>query len=92
MIIPSNHAIYNFPLNLEDNIQFQLKKIKEKIPFKIEHKIDISSNGIFEGKRNKSLAKYILHIINNKDLAKYDNFFITMGFKLTDKNWSLIIE
>jgi hypothetical protein len=92
MIIPNNHQIYKFPLNLEDNIQYQLKKIIDKIPFKIEHNVEVSNNGIFEGKRDKSLIRYILNLTNNKDLAKYDTFLTTMGFTLQNKKWSLIIE
>ena len=92
MIIPENHPIYQVPLNLEDRIDYILKNISEKIPFKIEHKVEKTNNGIFEGKRDKSLSKYILHIVNNKDIPKYENFLTNVGFKLKDKLWSIIIE
>ena len=92
MIIPSNHPVYKFPLNLEDHIQHILKQIKDKIPFVVENSIEKSTNGIFEGKRDKSLTKYILYLSNNKDLPKYENFLTKLGFVLKDKKWSLIIE
>ena len=92
MIIPNNHQIYHFPLNLEDYIQYLLKRISEKIPVKIEHSIEKLSNGIFEGKRDKSLTKYILYLTNNKDIGKYDNYLTTTGFKLKDNFWSITIE
>ena len=92
MIIPDNHQIYKFPLNLEDHIQYILKKIKDKIPFNIENSIEKLSNGIFEGKRDKSLAKYILNLTTTKDMARYDNFLTKLGFSLKEKRWSLVIE
>ena len=92
IIIPSNHHNYIFPLNLEDRANYILKKINDKIPFKFEHKIDKQNNGIFEGKRDKILTKYILHIINNKEIPKYDNFLTNLGFKLKDDKWSIVIE
>jgi len=92
MIIPDNHPIYKFPINLEDNIKHVLNKIKDKIPYAIEHSIEKSSNGIFEGKRDKSLPKYTLFLNNNTDISKYENFLVKMGFILKNKKWYLIIE
>ena len=92
MIIPSNHPIYKFPFNLEDHIQHILIQIKDKIPFAVENSVEKSTNGIFEGKRDKSLTRYILHLTNNKDLPKYENFLTKLGFVFKDKKWSVVIE
>ena len=94
MIIPENHPIYPFPLNLEDRIVYILKKITDKIPFEIIHSIDKKTDGIFESKRDKSLPKYIIFIDKdkNKDIQKYDNFLLNLGFKLINKKYELTIE
>ena len=92
LIIPNNHPVYTFPLNLEDRIVFIQKQIENKIPFKIDYKIEKSNNGIFENKRNKSLPKYILNITNTNDLDKYENYLNSLGFKLSKNIWSIIIE
>lgn len=93
LIIPDNHPIYTFPLNLEDRITFILKQIEDKIPFKIDSKIEKSSNGIFENVRDKSLVKYLLKIPFSDDLSKYDNFFSKIGFEIDEKKyWYMTIE
>jgi superfamily II DNA or RNA helicase len=94
LIIPSNHPNYPFPINLEDRTDHIIKLIENKLPFKVDHKIEKLNNGIFEGKRNKSLVKYILKINNTKDVNKYENFFKSNKFELNSANneWSITIE
>ncbi len=92
MIIPDNHPIYPFPLNLEDRIQHLIKQLENKIPFKFESKIEKSTNGIFEGKRDKSLLKYVLKLVHTKELGKYEAFVSKLGFKLEKNIWSITME
>ena len=92
LIIPENHPIYPFPINLEDRIDFKIKQIEIKVPFKVEYEIEKLDNGIFEGIRNKNLVRYNLNVKNNKDLERYENFLTTLGFKLENKFWTILIE
>ena len=92
LIIPNNHPVYPFPLNLEDRIDFIIRQLENKIPFKLETNIDKLSNGTFEGVKDKSLPKYNLKLVQNKDLAKYENFIKSLGFTLEGKNWSISLE
>lgn len=93
LIIPNDHPIYKFPLNLEDRITHILKKLENKIPFKLDFVIDKSTNGIFEGIRNKSLIKYTLKIVNNADLKRFEKLFKQNGFTLTNNiHWVITIE
>jgi hypothetical protein len=48
-------------------------------------------NGIFEGKRDKSLPKYIIKI-PNKDLNKFEIFLSSIGFNKEGQYYILIIE
>lgn len=93
LIIPDNHPVYTFPLNLEDRIKFLLEKIINKIPFKILYKIEKSNNGTFEGIQDHNLPKYTLKITHSNDLNKFENFLFSMGLMLSDnKYWFIIIE
>lgn len=92
LIVPENHPDYPFPLNLEDRIEHKIKQIEVKVPFKVEYEIEKLDNGIFEGIRNKNLVRYNLNVKNNKDLERYENFLTTLGFKLENKFWTILIE
>jgi superfamily II DNA or RNA helicase len=92
LIIPENHPKYYFPLNLEDRIKYKIKQLEIKIPFKIDYEVETLDNGIFEEIRDKKLIRYIIHIQNNKDLSKYENFIKLLDFILEKNIWSLIIE
>ena len=92
LIVPSNHPIYPFPLNLEDRIEYILKQLEKKIPFKIEHKVEKLGNGIFEGSRDKKLPTYLLKIPITKDLNKFDGYFKSLQFKIENSNYTILIE
>jgi superfamily II DNA or RNA helicase len=92
LIVPSNHPIYPFPLNLEDRIVHILKQLEKKIPFKIEHKVEKLGNGIFEGSRDKKLPTYLLKIPITKDLNKFDGYFKSLQFKIENSSYTILIE
>jgi hypothetical protein len=92
LIVPSNHPIYPFPLNLEDRIVHILKQLEKKIPFKIEHKVEKLGNGIFEGSRDKKLPTYLLKIPITKDLNKFDGYFKSLHFKIENSSYTILIE
>lgn len=92
MIIPSNHPVYTFPLNLEDRIKYIIDQLQTKISISIKYKSENIKNGIFEGTRNKNLAKYKIDLLNSKeDLQDYTVLLKNNGFKF-DKHWTITIE
>lgn len=93
-IIPINHPIYPFPLNLEDRIKYILNQLEYKIPFQFNHNITKTNNGIFENIRETNLIRYILTIKNNKDIMKYDKILKLLKFDYDSSNdiWNTIIE
>lgn len=92
LIIPSNHPLYSFPLNLEDKVTHIFNKIKLLIPIKFNSDVERMNDGIFEEKRLKQLPRYKLLIKNNKDLNKFEHILINNGFELIKNNWQKIIE
>ena len=90
-IIPCNHPIYPFPLNLEDRVEFIVNNLISLIPIKLEIEIVKLDNGIFDNKRDKSLPRFVIQI---KNMDKYHDIFEKFEFKLNKKNnlWELIIE
>lgn len=92
LIIPSNHQIYPFPLNLEDRADFIIKKLEDKIPFDLKTNLEKLSNGIFEGVKDKSLPTYNLKITNSNDLKKYEKLIKSFNFNLVGKYWSIILD
>lgn len=88
MIIPSNHAIYTFPLNLEDRIDHIINEFKNNLTSnqELNYNVKKSDNGIFEGIRHKSLPKYILEIKNTD--PELESLFKKYKFE----NKKLIIE
>lgn len=92
MIIPTNHNIYPFPLNLEDRIKYIIEQLQSKISFSITYEYENIKNGIFEGIRNKNLAKYKITLTNNNDeLTEYSELLKKHNF-IIEKKWTLVIE
>jgi hypothetical protein len=91
LIIPNNHPVYPFPLNLEDRITFIKKQISEFIPFTVNIKVEKDKNGIFEGIRDKNLVKYYIKI-NAKELNKFEKFILSIGFIKNNEYYILTIE
>jgi hypothetical protein len=92
IIIPCNHNIYNFPLNLEDRIEQIKELINNSLPKNVIFKIEDKKNGIFEGNRNKILSSYKLSFSYENYHNEFLNKLEKIGLKLDDKEWNIIIE
>jgi len=92
IIIPNNHNIYNFPLNLEDRIEQIKELINNSLPKNVIFKIEDKKNGIFEGNRNKILSSYKLSFSYENYHNEFLNKLEKIGLKLDDKEWNIIIE
>jgi hypothetical protein len=92
IIIPSNHSIYNFPLNLEDRIAQIKELINNSLPKNVVFKLEDKKNGIFEGKRNKMFSSYKLSFAYENFHNEFINKLEEFGLKLNGKEWNIIIE
>jgi hypothetical protein len=92
LVIPSNHAVYPFPLNLEDRISYITNQLQEKIPVAIKTNVKTLTNGIFENVRSKDFPRYEIKIKNKEGWNIYSELFTNNGFKLEGDNWIRIIE
>jgi len=83
LIVPKNHAEFEFPFNLKDRVDY----IKEK--FK-DYKVNVKKedNGIFDGVRNKKYPKYIITIDGNVDEDLANEY----KFEKDGKKYKKIIE
>jgi len=90
MIIPSNHPIYKFPLNLEDRIIFLNEDLNDNLNDKIKFTINKTFGGIFEENRDKKYPIYEISFINK---SFYDKKIIEeLEFKLKDGKWYYTVE
>ena len=90
MIIPYNHPRYKFPLNLEDRVNGIIEKLDEKINTNVE--IKKSDFGLFEDVRDKRFIKYELSFNTKPEWDMFIDLFSSLGFVLTGKTWSQIVE
>jgi len=60
MMVPFNHPIYPFPLNLEDRIRYVEEEFNRLEKSKVKFKYKKDKNGIFDGKRSKEYPKYYI--------------------------------
>lgn len=92
IMIPANHKLYEFPYNLEDRIKYTIDNIKNETITDITISKKKEGNGIFNGKREQDLPRYILTIDNDKKYKNLHNLFTKYGFKLDNNKWTKIIE
>ena len=93
MIIPTNHPVHPFPLNLEDRIEDRSNKVNEITEQSVSIKVTKEKDGIFMNKRNKDYPKYVMEFKNTKSVASSKRKLEQLGFKLDSKGiWSMIIE
>lgn len=92
MIIPNNHPIYPFPLNLEDRVEYIMNIIQSKIPTEIKMDVKELPNGIFEDMRDNKFVRYMMKLENRDEWEIYTDFFIKHGFVLENGVWTRIIE
>jgi hypothetical protein len=74
VIIPSDHPIYPFPLNLEDRVKDRINKLNNIVG----EKVDVSV------KKNKDPVSYTLEF---KKYTQFSNEIIKLGFTLENKTW-----
>jgi hypothetical protein len=92
MIIPTNHKTYPFPLNLEDRVAHIKESIVDVLPRKVEVAVKRTNNGIFEGTRDKSLARYELTIAADASLEPHKQALLDLGFKVVGKSYQMVVE
>jgi intein/homing endonuclease len=88
VMIPKNHPSYPFPYNLFDRKNYIINLIKEKIKFKL----DIDTKDIKEKINNKNVTIYQIEIKKNDKLKEFNEFLISLGFKLEGNKWVMRIE
>lgn len=87
VMIPTNHAEYPYPLNLEDRLDY----IKEQIKSKIKFKLDMSIKTLKHPKDKKHNV-YQLRIANSSSLDEFSKFLKDLGGVLDGKEWVIKIE
>jgi hypothetical protein len=91
ILVPINHNTHEFPLNLEDRIEYIQNKIKETIK-NIKYTITEENNGILLGIRNRQYIRYKMTIDKEK-LSQEDDFLQSLKFKkINDNKYEKIIE
>jgi hypothetical protein len=91
IIIPLNHEEYEFPLNLQDRVEYYQKKIQKKFE-NININIKKDNNGMFMNSRSRVYVKYKISL-NAVNLNNYDEYLISKKFKKIDNdNYERIIE
>jgi hypothetical protein len=79
-MIPLDHPTYEFPYNLEDRVEYKIKKINKLVG----RDIDINV------KKDKNT--YILIFNNEKFLIDYKTNLEKMGCKLNNDKWTLLLN
>lgn len=92
LIIPFNHPVYPFPLNLEDRIEDINVNIENRLTEEVKFIIKEDDNGIFEGVRNKKFTKYHVSFVNKDSMYIHKEAIEKMGFVLNGNKWSKTIE
>lgn len=89
IMIPANHPIYQFPLNIYDRKQYVTNKIYDVIKFKL----DISTKLIkkIDGPE-KGYPTIEIIIKNDPKLKEYEGFLSKIGAVLRDNEWVIKIE
>ena len=81
LIIPFNHPVYKFPLNLEDRIEVEKKKINELLITTI----------VFKVVANENKTEYVLSFIKEKIDEYYKKNMFSNGWTETNPNHYEII-
>ena len=89
IMIPANHAIYKFPYNLEDRIDFIKQKISDTIKVKIDLKVNklTHKSGEFKGK-----PYYEITVNNTDKLNEFKSVFEKLNAKLEKGHWIILVE
>lgn len=89
IMIPANHAKYEFPYNLEDRVLHIKNKIKDKIRFSINIEV-IKDKQTVEGIKN--MPKFTIKIKGAKKLEDFADFFKSLGFNLEKDTWIRVLN
>ena len=93
MIIPFNHPIHIFPLNLEDRIRYVKDKFNELEQENIKFNFKKTNNGIFLGKRDKNFDSYqVTFSYNNKLKPETKNLLERYNFSNKESNYFSTFE
>jgi hypothetical protein len=79
IIIPYDHPIYPFPLNLEDRVKDRINKLNNIVGEKVEVVV----------KKNKDPISYTLEF---KKYTQFSDEIIKLGFTLENKIWSCVLS
>lgn len=87
LMIPKNHPVHKFPLNLADRTKSIVSKISDKIKFDI----GLKSNKLKDPKTK--LPIYEITFNNSNNLEEFKDYLISLGGKLTKPNkWKFTID
>ena len=93
MMVPFNHPIYPFPLNLEDRIRYVEEEFNRLEKSKVKFKYKKDKNGIFEGKRSKEYAKYNVEFDFSGSIKKETQELLDKySFNKKSKKYSAVFE
>ena len=93
MIIPFNHKIHIFPLNLEDRIRYVKDKFNELQKENIKFNYKKTNNGIFLGKRDKKFDSYqVSFSFNGKLTSETNNLLEKYNFINKKNTYSAVFE
>ena len=92
IIIPTNHPVYPFPLNLQDRIQFINKRINHALMTNITLDVSKKDNGIFEGLRDKTLDRYVIGFKHDNAHDTHQAVIGELGFSLKGSVWEMVVE
>jgi len=76
LMVPSNHPVLPFPLNIEDRIEYIKEQLKKRIPIKL----------IYDKKANK------IEITADENLDDYDSIFSELNIKKDGKKYIISLE
>ena len=85
VMIPKNHPIYPFPLNLEDRVRMTIKELNKIVGRSVDVLVKKQKD------KNNDLI-YELTFKNNKFADEYINNIKQLGFILSGNEWKFIIN
>jgi len=87
VMIPENHPQYKFPYNLEDRVDFIIKKIKAEIPLKLDITTKNKKNG-----SEKGISSFYIHIKNSAKLSEYNDILKKLEAEKSGDEWIIKID
>lgn len=93
MIVPFNHPILPFPLNLEDRIRYFEENFNIEQKSKVKLKFKNVGNGIFNNERSKKYARYEVSFKYSGNLSKNSKSLLDKyNFEKKGSNYEAIFE